>query len=273
MAIGVNLEKAGFVSDYVKLVDKVNPSQTLIGDLGLFKNDFRSSKNITIERDSFSTNIIPAENWDNGHYALKREGGIALPLEIPRYPVKDAIRAADLYDKLVAVSDPSQMIVESVSRLRAEKVTKMVNALDHTLEADRFSTLITGSPLTARTLQRSYGDWNIYTELGVAQNSENISLNTSMDITSTLNDVYNYTRDNLTQGFGQLVVLCGRNLFNSVISNEYYQAALIAGAPTTLDKIIGRPTVAMTGTSYRAVEFQGYIFVDEIGRASCRERV
>lgn len=253
------------VTDLIKELPVQAQKQNLMEAMGIFSEDLRSTRNITIKRDVFNGTAVPRINYDGRRVNIAPDSQISLQVEIPRVGIEDSIKAADLQDYMDVSVEAQQARLQALAPLRAKKMTKLNDALRHTLEIDRLRTLLTGAAYDPTgVLRRSYGTFNIYTELGITRVSKALDLGAADNPTDSVADLYTKVRDATYQyGGGRVVVLAGKTLFNKVAGNPYVvDAQLKVGGNYVLSQLIGRPTAAGLDYRFRSVEFQDVLFID-----------
>lgn len=252
-------------TDLIKALPVEAQKQNLMEALGIFGEDLRATRNLTIRRDVVNGTAVPRINYDGRRVNITPDSYISMNVEIPRVGIEDSIKAADLQDYMDISQDVAQARLQALAPIRAKKMTKLNDTLRHTLEVDRLRTLLTGSAYDPTgVLRRSYGTFNIYEELGITRQSQALSLGAADNPTDSINELYTKVRDATYQyGGGRVVVLAGKTLFNKVAGNPFVvDAKLQVGGNYVLSQLVGRPTAVGLDYRFRSVEFQDVLFID-----------
>ena len=145
-ALGYNPTNIGRVVDMTPEILQIPMDWGLIGEMGVFRNNFGTQKNF----------MIPTRTEDKGGLIVDRsyEGGRNNRLQgersgilgkVPHFPLDDAIRPADLDGQLapgVVLEAGTQL--ETVARLRVEKMEGLLRDHAQTKEYARGLALTTG---------------------------------------------------------------------------------------------------------------------------------
>src|SRR5690554_371590 len=122
------------VTDLIKALPIEAEKQNLVEALGIFSEDLRATRNLTIKRDVINEVAVPRINYDGRRVNITPDQQISLAIEIPRVGIEDSIKAADLQDYLDTSVDAAQARLQALAPLRAKKMVKLNDALRNTLE-------------------------------------------------------------------------------------------------------------------------------------------
>lgn len=217
---------------YVELTDilvEIPRNEGIIDQLGLFEDVYVTQKKIEIQRSTWSNHLVKDKNWDAKPDSLvgKQTRGF-IQCSVPNMAVEDAIKPQDI-DGVATVDDIFEAArLEIVGDVRVEKLAYINGAFDDTEELARMQLLKTGTVYApSGTLATSYGDTiDFYQEMGVTRQSVTIPLTGANDPRAACADLVRQMKLALRTaptrgGFRELVVLCGSNLFNAVISSPF----------------------------------------------------
>ena len=252
------------VTDLSQAVSVEAEKQNLVEALGIFTDDQKQTRSVTIEREVVNGVVVPRINYEGRRVNVTPNEKIRTTIEIPRVGIEDSIKAADLQDYMRYGVDSSQMSLEALATVRARKMITLDTTLRNTLEVDRITTLMTGSPYDPTgVLRRSYGTFNIYEEIGVTR--QEVEVDFTGNPTESANELYTAVRSKVHNysGAGRIVVLCGKTLFNKVFSNEYVlDVKMQLGNLGTMEQLLGRPQAAGLDYRYRSIAFGDMIWID-----------
>lgn len=248
------------------------PRQSFITDsLGIFEDYFSPLKSVEIRRDVHQTHLVVDRNWDERNSNIAGRERQALQLNIPHFPLDEAITPNDI-DATVAVNSMQEaMALETVANVRLEKMMRLRAAHDLTKEAARMQLLVDGTAYAPNgTLRTSYGPTvNFYTEFGITRTETQVTTFAGVgdpraQIESIRKAVIQGARG--AAGMGQVVAICGADYFDALISNAFVTDAIKYQQMPGLSRelLVARPDNNPFGLNalYRTVTLWGVTFID-----------
>ena len=259
-----NKKNAWKVTDLSKAVPVEPLKQNLVESLGVFAEDLRQTRTVTIERDVIKGVVVPKINYDGRRVNITPDATIQTTVSIPRVGIEDSVKVSDLQDYITYGGDVNQAVLDALATQVAKKTIKLDTTLRDTLEVDRISTLMTGSPFDPTgVLRRSYGTFNIYSELGITRGS--VEVDFTGNPTETVNNLYTTIRDKVHNyaGVGRIVVLCGKKMFAAIQGNEYVlDIKTRLGDGFTMSQLLGRPATDGLDYRFRSTAFGDVLWID-----------
>lgn len=217
---------------YVELTDilvEIPRNESILDQLGIFEDVFVTQKKIEIQRTQYANHLVKDKNWDAKPDTLvsqKNRGFIQV--SIPNMSTIDAIKPQDIDGVAKVDSILEAAGLEEVMDVRLEKLAAHNAAFDDTEEAARMQLLKNGTVYApSGTLATSYGDTvNFYQEMGVTRETVNLTLTGSNDPRVGVSDLVRKMKLALRTaptrgGYRELVVLCGADLFDAVVTNPF----------------------------------------------------
>tara|TARA_R110000744_G_C19371770_1_gene563151 strand:+ start:25671 stop:26741 length:1071 start_codon:yes stop_codon:yes gene_type:complete len=263
--------------NFNKVVDRsttlnVIPNQWgLIQDLGLFRDEYKTQKQILIPRYIEDDHVVTDRNWDERNNTIAGEQRDELSVKVPHFPLDDAITPNDI-DGTVSFLDMRDGIeLETVATTRARKMQRMARAHALTKEIARAQAITTGTVYAPnKTLKTSYGDTiNWYTEFGITRTEVVMDLadetiNPKVGIEEVLAGIQDgYLSGSVVNGF---VALCSPEFFNALTSHPYFiDSVKYFQQPQSLAMLTGRLDATGLDARYRSVTFAGMTFVEYRG--------
>lgn len=243
----------------------------VIGTLGLFQEEMKSLKNITIPRTISSQTAVGDKNWDERNQAVGERVRQVLSVEVPHFPVDDRVTPNDI-DGIIDFDDFSRrdFTLETLAKARARKLLTCTQTLENTIAIARLQAVIDGAVFAPNgTLRTSYGDTiNWYTEWGVTQSTVTVDLSASAttDPRDTLATTIDVINDNIRipariSGF---VGICGEEFFRALASNPYIKEASKHIRNSETDAILmGRLTANKFGLDarYETLSYAGVTWI------------
>lgn len=229
----VKVYKDGFdrAQELTQAINVIPNTWGLIQNMGLFKNEYKSLKNILVPRYSEDVFLLEDRNWGESAPTVVNGSRDELPLKIPHFPIKDAITPKDI-DGVVNFNDIRNGVdLETVASTRLRKMNTIRRTLANTLEFSRAHMLTTGEVWTpSGTLRTSYGStYNWYNEFGVVrQEMEIMFSDPSVDPKVALDAAADLVDDGFTSNetITQYLVLCSPEFFDALTSHPYVKDAV-----------------------------------------------
>lgn len=229
MAVVLNRTDTSTVVERTDVLVDAPYNVGLLEALGLFTDQYVSQKRIEIVRTSYGNHLVQDRNWDEREGTLEGAERQFLQLKIPHFPTADAIYPQDIDGEVVPSNSLEAMELESVARLRAEKMEIHRSAHALTLEAARYQILRDGSVYAPRgTMRTSYGATvNFYNEWGVTRPTQEFDFSAANDPRPAANALIKKLQDALrnTGGARGYVVLCSEGFWTALISNGFINEA------------------------------------------------
>lgn len=254
----------------VNLSDSINiiPNNWgLIQKLGLFEHKFSSQKTILIPRTTEGENILEDRNWDERNPSLAGAQRDYLPLQIPHYPVDDAITPNDVDGNIDwnAVIRGS-LTLETVEQKRAEKMERIRRAHSLTLEFARMQVLKDGTAYSPRGTVAI----NFYTEYGISRTVESVDLaSTTVAPNAALESAIASLQDALMTGdvATDFIALCSPSFYNALVNNPFVvERYMYIQNSQQQPLLVGRQTAGSPlDARYRTFDYAGITFIEVRG--------
>ena len=255
-------------SELTEAINVVPNTWGLINQLGLFSNEYKTQKTITIPRYTEQEFLLEDRNWD------ERAGTVAggqrdeLTVKVPHYPIKDAITPKDI-DGVISFEDVRNGIdLETVASTRLRKMTTIRKALANTLEYARAHMIATGEVYTPNgTLRTSYGNtYNWYNEFGVTREEVDIEFtDATKDPKAMLDAAADLIDDGYVSGevVEQYLCVCSPEFFDALTSHPYVKDAVkyINFAGVSQEILLGKLGSGALDARYQVFEFGRMVFV------------
>lgn len=217
---------------YVELTDilvEMPRNEGILDQLGIFEDVFVTQKKIEIQRTQWSNHLVKDKNWEAKPDSLvSRPTRGFIQCSIPNMELMDAIKPQDIDGVAKVDSILEAAGLEEVMDIRVEKLAMINGAFDDTEEVARMQLLKNGTVYApSGTLATSYGDTiDFYQEMGVTRQTVNLPLTGANDPRVAISDLVRQMKLALRTtptrgGYRELVVLCGTNLFDAVITNPF----------------------------------------------------
>lgn len=259
---------------YVELTDilvELPTNINILDGLGLFEEQYVSLRKIEIQRNQYSNHLLKDKNWDGqaDTQVVKPVKGF-IQVKIPNFQLQDAIKPQDI-EGVATVSDILEAAqLEQVMDVRIEKLAHINNTFDLTMDVAKMQLLLKGTVYApSGTLATSYGDTiDFYQEMGVTRQSHELSLTGANDPRKSVSELVRKMRLSLrntpTRGnYRELVVLCGRDLFDAVYTNPFVTEA-VKYFQQDLNKLLLKTpdSDARYDFNFRSVSLWGVTFID-----------
>jgi len=271
-AVNYNFNK---VSDYTEALYNIPNEWYLFEDLNLFEEDPRTQTNIVVPIYDEVQSIIRDKNWDARPDSLKRGTRRVLNFDTPHFPVSESIMPRDTAGIIDFIdwNKGDGVNLESIARLRDEKMKRLKSSLNRTKEIARAQLITTGTVYAPDgTLAQSYGNTiNWYTEFGVAQTVIVTPLGSSaVDPRQYWEAATAGVQDGLLTGsyFDYLLAVCSPEYFQALITNDYYSDNEKQNAVIGNRRLERRLTAAglPVDIRFRSIEIDGIVFVEYRGK-------
>lgn len=138
--------KLGKVTDLTADINIVPNQWGVVNSMNVFKNEMKSQKTVLVPRTTEQDALIPDRNWDERNNTIKGGSRDMLPVQIPHFPVDDAITPNDI-DGVIDFTSlfAGGANTESVDKVRAAKMERLRRAHAITLEWARMQMLKNGT--------------------------------------------------------------------------------------------------------------------------------
>lgn len=241
----------------------------LIGKLNVFQNRFGTQKNFFVTKKIEDTlPLLEDRNWETTRPTLKGQEYTGVSFPIGHYPVDDMIMPSDI-DGLANIDNLVPGVeMESVQRIRTEKIDRIRRVHTQFHEFIRGYALTTGKVYAPNgTLKTSYGtEVDVYQEWGITRGSATVDLTVGTNPLPSVNGLFAELQGRAKSGdaLTGYVVLCGKTFFQDLITNEYINEVFAQA------QLLGRQSllVGRLGNSlgldarYRSFEYGGVLFVE-----------
>ncbi len=245
----------------------------LVGAMNVFGEEFGTQKTFFVPmRDQVEASLLEDRNWKDTRPTQLRRGSSGITYKIPHFPIDDAILPADLDGNIVPQQIVAGTQLESVARLRVDKMERLRAKHSRTHEYARTYALVTGSVYAPHgTLRTSYGSTiNVYNEWGITRQSFAISVGAGVNPLPSVDALYAALQAQAKEGdpLAGYVVLCSPEMFSALTRNDYigeiYRTAF--QFPQAREVLVGRLGNTMGfDARYRSFEYGGIIFLEYAG--------
>lgn len=248
----------------------------VINSLGLFGVERKTQKTVLVPRTREEDVLIEDRNWDERDNTMKGVQKDMLPLQIPHYPLDDAITPQDLDGTLdwSAITSGGNNLL-TLDRARATKMERLRRAHSTTLEFARAQVLKDGSVYAPNgTVVTNY-----YTEFGVTRQEVNFELDSATENPIKKPDaVIGQIQDAIGGGtvVTDIVALASPEFFNALIGSPFVvDAYQYYNRPQGGELLSGRLDNNGFGLDkrYRTFEYGGITFIEVRGSVSGQKLV
>lgn len=259
---------------YVDLTDilvELPRNISIIDQLGLFEEVYTQGKKIEIQRTQYSNHLIKDKNWEaKAQTIVSKPTRGFIQVNIPNFEVMDAIKPQDVDGVAKVNSIQEAAALETVTDLRLEKLAYINNAFDLTSDVARMQLLTKGTVYAPDgTLAQSYGPTvDFYQEMGVTRQTHDLKITGSNDPRVSCSQLIRKMREALRNSssngnYRQLVLLCGTDFFDAVLTNPFVTEAIKYFAQD-LNKILTKPADQAAGydANFRSLQLWGLVFID-----------
>lgn len=271
-AVAYNPLQIGRVVDMTPEIVQIPMDWGLIGEMGVFRNNFGTQKTFMIPtRKEEEAGAIVDRSYEGGRNTQGRGDRGGILGKVPHFPLDDAIYPADLDGQLApgAILEAGTQL-ETVARLRVEKMEGLVRRHAITKELARGIALTTGDVYApSGTLKTSYGNTiNMYQEWGITRQSTTLNLAPTVDPKITVDALFAALQDSAYAGdaLDGYVVLCSKELFSTLTSHPYLRDIYTNASnfPQAENLLVGRLRSTL-GQRYRQFFYGGILFVEYTG--------
>lgn len=267
MAITNDPRQYGKAIERTEEINLIPNNWGLLQQLRLFTNKYSSQKTILIPRTTENESILEDRNWDERNPSLSGAQRDYLPLQIPHYPVDDAILPNDVDGNITwdSVRDGGLQL-ETINEKRVEKMERIRRAHALTLEFARMQVLKNGTVYSPRNTVTI----NYYSQYGISRYVESVDLaSTTVAPNEAIESAIGHLQDSLMTGdvATGFVALCSPEFYGALISNPFIQERYFhiqnsQQAPLLVDRLTaGSPLDAR----YRTFDFAGVTFIEVRG--------
>ena len=271
-AVTYNPLQTGRVVDMTPEIVQIPMDWGLIGEMGVFRNNFGTQKTFMIPtRKEEEAGAIVDRSYEGGRNTQGRGDRGGILGKVPHFPLDDAMLPADLDGQLApgAILEAGTQL-ETVARLRVEKMDGLVRRHAITKELARGVALTTGDVYApSGTLKTSYGNTiNMYQEWGITRQSTTLNLAPTVDPKITVDALFAALQDSAYAGdaLDGYVVLCSKELFSTLTSHPYLRDIYTNASnfPQAENLLVGRLRSTL-GQRYRQFFYGGILFVEYTG--------
>lgn len=255
--------------DYTGAINLLPRNFGLIGSLGLFRERFGTQKNFFVARKVEEIGgIMEDRNWETTRPTIGRSGEEGVSFKIPHFPLDDMILPSDVDGRFVLDELQAGTELDSVARVRAEKMARLRRYHANTHELARAISLQTGDVFAPNgTLKTSYGSTiNVYNEWGITRQSHAVRTGAGVDPLASFTELVGKLQDAAYTGdpISGWVVLASPELFKAVTENDYvreiYATAQLVGRQ---DLLVGRlPSGYNLDARYRTFNYGGVTLLE-----------
>lgn len=241
----------------------------LIGKMGVFDNRFGTQKDFFVtKRIQDDMPLLEDRNWETTRPTLARQEYTGVKFPIGHYPVADMIMPSDIDGLANVESLVPGTEMESVARLRTEKIDRIRKVHTQFHEFVRGYALTTGKVYAPNgTLKTSYGtEVDVYAEWGITRGTAQVDLTVGTNPLSSVNALFGELQGRARSGdaLTGYVVLCGKTFFQDLITNEYiseiFAQAQLLGRQSLLVGRLGNELGL--DARYRSFDYGGVLFVE-----------
>jgi hypothetical protein len=249
------------VVDWTEELSIVPNSWTLLGDMGVFKEEFLTQHTVTFEERDRTIGLIGDQYRGQKPSANKDELRKIHSYPIPHFPYVDYITPQDIQGKRAYGS----MNVETKDAVMMRKLERIRKNMDATKEVSRFKTLTTGNVYAPNGTISG----NFFTDFGVTQTSVDFVLGTAgTDISAKCEAITSAMQDNANSGdvISGVVAFCSPTWFAKLIAHAKVQTAYQYYTATEGQSILRNRAGQVSGTNngglYREFFFGGIRFIE-----------
>lgn len=246
------------VVDYTQDLAIVPNSWTLLGDVGLFANEYLTTRTVTFEENGTTLGLVGDQVWGAKPQANKDDTRKIHSYPIAHFPLVDALLPGDLsgvraYGSQTAADTEAAALVRKMQRIRKN--------FDITREVGRFKTLTTGRAYAPNgTISADF-----FADLGIVQTSVDFVLGTpATDVIAKVETVIAAMQDNANTGdvITGVVAYCSPEWFAKFIGHAKIQAAYTYYSSTANQEIQRNRAGGMESGLYREFSYGGIRFVE-----------
>lgn len=265
------------VSDYTEALYNIPNEWYLYDNLNIFKKDYKTQTNISVPIFDEVQSVATDKNWEVRADSLKRSTRRVLNFDVTRFPARESIEPRDTAGIIDFIdwNKGDGINLESISRLRNEKLERIKTTLARTQELARNQLITAGTVYAPNgTLTTSYGSTiNWYNEFGLTQ--ANYAIVTPLATSSADPRAYweaatALVQDGLLTGsmYDQLIAICSSSYFQALIYNDYYSDNEKTNQVIGNRRLENRLTAAglPVDIRYRSIEIDGIIFIEHRGK-------
>lgn len=258
--------------DYSGTINLIPRNWGLIENLGLFTERFGTQKEFYVGRkEEIDSPLLEDRNWEGTRPSLTRGEFSGVTFKIPHFPVDDMILPNDIDGRIQMTDIGAGSELETVARVRAEKMEKLRRAHARTHEYARAVALATGNVYAPTgTLRTSYGQTvNVYNEWGITRQTSELRLGAGVNPQDSVAELFGEMEDASFQGdpIDGYAVLASPELFNALVSNDFvreiYSVALLTGREELLVGRLGNELGL--DARYRTFRYAGVLFIEYRG--------
>lgn len=193
----------------------------LVNSLGLFQHRYGTTKTALVPRTTEEDVLIEDRNWNERDNAMKGIERDVLPLQIPHYPLDDAITPQDLDGQIDwrSITSGGNGLV-TLDSVRAEKMERIRRAHANTLEFARAQAIKDGTVFAPNgTVVTNY-----YDEFGVTREVFDFELNSATEVPKAKVDaVLRHIREAVGGAtmVGEVVAICSPEFFSALTTNPF----------------------------------------------------
>lgn len=260
----------GRVVDMSSTINLIPMTWGLVNQLNLFRNEYGTQKNFLIPTYKRGEDgLLVDRGYEEGrNVQLQGERGGILA-KVPHFNVDDAIKPADL-DGYLAPGTVlgAGMQLETVARLRAEKLQDLQRKHTITKEFARTNALVTGDVYAPNgTIKTAYGNTiNMYNEWGITRETITLNLAPTVDPLITVSELYGNMQDSAWEGdaLDGFAVICSPELFNALIQHPYLKDVYRQANqyPQAQEMLVGRLGSGGFDRRQRVFDFGGVLFIE-----------
>jgi hypothetical protein len=244
------------VVDSTRELNTLPQTWTLLGDSGLFKDEFLSQNVVTFQETKGSIAIVKDQVRGTKPQTTSNDVRKIHSYSLTHHPLMDALYPDDIAGKS-AYGDLSQADTEAQALLR--KMTKIRKSFDVTKEIARFQTITTGAAYAPNgTVVANY-----YTDFGFTRNEVDfVWATTTTDIVAKCEAVIRGFQDSATDGviINSVTAYCSPAFFGKLINHSRVQAAYTYYSATEGQSILRNRAGGMG--LYRRFTFANINFVE-----------
>lgn len=221
MATIANPFELGKVADLSGSINIVPNTWGMIQQMGLFTNEYKTQKVVLVPRNQQSETVITDRNWNERNNTIKGVDRDVLAVQIPHFPVDDAIYGDDLdgqadWDSILVGGNATL----SLEKVRARKMEALRNAHSLTLEVARAQMIRDGSVYAPNGTVIT----NFYTEFGLTRDVIPLGLaSTTVNPLAAVKAAYGEVQDSVLNGaiVSNIVALASPEFFAALVSNPF----------------------------------------------------
>lgn len=245
------------VVDSTKELSILPQAWTLLGDSGLFKDEFLSQAVVTFQETSGSLAVLKDTLRGSKPLTTSNDVRKIHSYSVPHFALNDALYPDDLAGKS-AYGDSSQADTEAAAMLR--KFSKLKKSYAVTKEVAAFHTLTTGTPYAPNS---TISTQSFYTDFGLTRNEVDFVLGTATtDVVAKVESIIAGFQSSVTDGdvVTEVTAYCSPGFFAKLIAHAKIQQAYTYYSATE-GQSIQRNRAGGMGL-YRKFSFAGVNFIE-----------